>query len=107
MSLCDAAARGDVQACINKLDHGAKVDAIGKNSATPLIRAAAKGHTEVVALLLARGANCDHAAHTTGVTALVIAADRGKSPSRWRRQHPPATPQQCLPAAPHRASRAR
>jgi len=79
MSLCDAAARGDVQACINELDYGAKVDTIGKNTATPLIRAAAQGHTEVVELLLGRGAFADHAANSTGVTALVIAADRGKS----------------------------
>ena len=45
------------------LDHGAKANTRNRRGVTPLILAAEKGHDDLVALLLGRGADatlCDH-----------------------------------------------
>ncbi|HEY0138859.1 MAG TPA: ankyrin repeat domain-containing protein, partial [Nannocystis sp.] len=61
------------------LDAGAEIDAKNTGAGgipTPLIAAAFCGHTEVVRLLLARGADVD-AVNSQGRNALVQAADQG------------------------------
>jgi ankyrin repeat protein len=48
---------GDVAAATVLLDNGADVNSIGEDGDTPLHRAFASGKTEMVRLLLSRGAN--------------------------------------------------
>jgi len=77
--LWDAAAAGDGARVATLLDAGAEIDQQNPGAGgipTPLIAAAFCGHTEVVRLLLARGADV-HAVNSQGRSALVQAADQG------------------------------
>ena len=57
-ALCDAAMAGDLPRALQLLEDGAPIDSPdAANQRTPLIKAAMKGHTEVVKLLLERGAS--------------------------------------------------
>ena len=77
--LWDAASEGDGARVAALLDAGAEIDQQNPGAGgipTPLIAAAFCGHTEVVRLLLARGADV-HAVNSQGRSALVQAADQG------------------------------
>ncbi len=77
--LWDAASEGDAARVAALLDAGAEIDQHNRGAGgipTPLIAAAFCGHTEVVRLLLARGADV-HAVNSQGRSALVQAADQG------------------------------
>lgn len=67
-----AAVVGDVDAVRRLVDLGLPVDALDAQGCTALLRAAGGGHLPVVDLLLARGANAQHAAHS-GATPLSAA----------------------------------
>jgi ankyrin repeat protein len=56
------------------LEYGARVDEADDAGTTPLLRAAAAGHNELVGLLLRSGAAVDLASKSTGMTALYAAA---------------------------------
>lgn len=56
-TLYQAASQGDVDAVRRLLDEGEPADAPGEYDQTPLMAAAAEGHTEIVRMLLAAGAN--------------------------------------------------
>lgn len=72
MFACDAGALDFVKLA---LDQGADVNFAGDHGMTPLIQAAWRGHTEVVKLLLARGA--DPALQPGSVNALQMAQSKG------------------------------
>lgn len=77
--LWDAASGGDGARVAALLDAGAEIDQPNPGAGgipTPLIAAAFCGHSEVVRLLLARGADV-HAVNSQGRSALVQAADQG------------------------------
>lgn len=67
-----AAIAGDADAVRRLLDLGFPVDAVDAQGCTALLRACGGGHRAVVELLLARGANPQHTAHT-GATPLSAA----------------------------------
>ncbi|WP_305806361.1 ankyrin repeat domain-containing protein [Stenotrophomonas sp. YIM B06876] len=67
-----AAMAGDVDAVRRLVDLGSPVDAVDAQGCTALLRAAGGGHAAVVDLLLARGANPQHAAGS-GATPLSAA----------------------------------
>ena len=67
-----AAMVGDVDAVRRLVDLGLPVDALDAQGCTALLRAAGGGHLPVVDLLLARGADARHAAHS-GATPLSAA----------------------------------
>ena len=67
-----AAMAGDVDAVRRLLDLGLPVDAVDAQGCTALLRAAGGGHLAVVDLVLARGANPQHAA-ASGATPLSAA----------------------------------
>ncbi|MGV8960246.1 MAG: ankyrin repeat domain-containing protein [Stenotrophomonas sp.] len=67
-----AAMAGDVDAVRRLIDLGSPVDAVDAQGCTALLRAAGGGHAAVVDLLLARGANPQHAA-SSGATPLSAA----------------------------------
>src|SRR5690606_40088123 len=67
-----AAIVGDADAVRRLLDLGLPVDALDSQGCTALLRAAGGGHRAVVDLLLARGADPQHVAHT-GATPLSAA----------------------------------
>ena len=76
-ALCDAAMAGDLPRALQLLEDGAPIDSPdAANQRTPLIKAAMKGHTEMVKLLLERGAarTCQDSA---GRTAMDWAAKQG------------------------------
>ncbi len=68
-----AARSGDAAALTSELDAGVPVDSPDKYGATALAMAAGEGHVEVVALLLARGADVDHAEEFYGARPLDLA----------------------------------
>ena len=70
-----ASYKGDGKLVQRLLDAGAAVDA-PSNGGTPLIVAADAGHTPVIKLLLARGADVNKARNSKGETALMHAAFR-------------------------------
>ena len=98
--------RGELRAasrrCKLLLDHGAKIDAAeqGKGQ-TALMWAAAEGHSDVVKLLIARGANVK-AASKIGFTPLVFAAVKDDAKSVAALLAAGADPNVALPAAPRR-----
>ncbi|TYT26079.1 hypothetical protein FZO89_07305 [Luteimonas viscosa] len=67
-----AAMAGDVDAVRRLIDLGLAVDAVDTQGCTALLRASGGGHRAVVDLLLARGAQPQHVAHT-GATPLSAA----------------------------------
>ncbi|MDH7452325.1 ankyrin repeat domain-containing protein [Luteimonas composti] len=67
-----AAMAGDADAVRRLVDLGLPVDAVDAQGCTALLRACGGGHRAVVELLLARGANPQHVAHT-GATPLSAA----------------------------------
>lgn len=60
-----AAEQGDLAKVKTLLDQGADVEAVTVESETPLMAASAKGHKEVAALLLQRGAKINRQSKTT------------------------------------------
>ena len=77
MALCTAALEGDVPTVLQLLEAGAPIDFPEYGTKrTPLINAAMKGHTEVVTLLLARGA-APASKDVSGWTALHWATKEG------------------------------
>ena len=73
-----AATVGDVDALRRLLELGFPVDATDAQGCTGLLRAAGGGHAAAVDLLLARGANPQHAAHS-GATPLSAAVSMRKA----------------------------
>ena len=72
-----AADFGDLAMITLLLDFDAEIDSRAGNTRTPLIRAAAAGHLEAVALLLGYGAAIDEHENVIGRTALHLAAFHG------------------------------
>jgi len=71
-----AAWGGNLPAAQALLKAGADLECVGDDQATPLMRAAANNHTDVVAVLIESGAQID--AHTpAGETALTLASNSG------------------------------
>jgi hypothetical protein len=75
-ALFEAARKGDVAAVKAELDKGVPVDATWRYNQTALFIAAGRGHTEVVRLLLERGAKADVKDSFYGMTAIGAAADK-------------------------------
>lgn len=75
--LFDAARKGDVAAVKAVLDTGVPVDSTWRYGQTALFIAAGRGHTDVVKLLLGRGAKADVRDSFYGMTAVGAAADKG------------------------------
>lgn len=73
--LTRATEEGDLGAVQELLDAVGDVDERGRLKRTPLMWAAAKGHTEILRLLLERGADLE--ADNKGKTALMLAAQSG------------------------------
>src|SRR5690606_6495349 len=67
-----AAMAGDADAVRRLIDLGLEVDSVDAQGCTALLRACGGGHRAVVELLLARGADPQHVAHT-GATPLSAA----------------------------------
>ena len=77
--LFDAARKGDVAAVKAALDNGAAVDATWRYEQTALFIAAGRGHSDVVRLLLERGAKADARDSFYKMTAVIAAAEKGKA----------------------------
>jgi ankyrin repeat protein len=75
-----AASVGSVGATELLLDAGAHIDALNKAGTTPLMAAAAMGHTETALALAARGADLNLAHAFAHSTALHFAAEMGRGP---------------------------
>jgi serine/threonine-protein phosphatase 6 regulatory ankyrin repeat subunit B len=75
--LHDFAERGDLDEVRRLLDSGVPVDALDEGDETALHGAAAFGHTEVLQLLLERGAAVDQTDDDQFQTALMTAAGNG------------------------------
>ena len=69
-----AAAAGNLEKCKALLDEGADVNAIWGGS-TPLMAASQKGYTEIVKLLLKKGADPNFQDPMGGKTALILAVE--------------------------------
>jgi len=77
--LHDFAERGDLDGVRRLLDSGVPVDALDERDETALHGAAAFGHTEVLRVLLERGAAVDQTDGDQFRTALMAAAGNGTS----------------------------
>jgi ankyrin repeat protein len=75
--LYEAVRKGDLAAVTALLDKGADVNAKFRYGATTLFKAAERGHTEIVKLLLARGADATVKDTFYGATAMTWALDGG------------------------------
>lgn len=75
-TLLDAARAGDRHAVASHLESGVAPDERGGGGETALMLAAAKGATDVIEMLIARGADVN-ATTAVGNTALMMAAARG------------------------------
>jgi len=73
----EAVRKGDLAAVTALLDKGADVNARFRYGATALFKAAERGHTEIVKLLLARGADVTIKDTFYGATAMTWALDNG------------------------------
>jgi hypothetical protein len=73
--LYEAVRKGDLAAATSLLDQGADVNAKFRYGATALFKAAERGHTEIVKLLLARGADVTVKDTFYGATAMTWALD--------------------------------
>lgn len=73
----EAVRKGDLAAVTALLDKGADVNARFRYGATALFKAAERGHTEIVKLLLARGADVTVKDTFYGATAMTWALDSG------------------------------
>lgn len=73
----EAVRKGDLAAVTALLDKGADVNAKFRYGATALFKAAERGHTEIVKLLLARGADVKVKDTFYGATAMTWALDNG------------------------------
>lgn len=71
-TLIEAAKQGDAVGARKLLDEGVQVDTLDKGRLTPLMWAAVKGHSELVDLLIGRGADVNAIA-AAGVTVLLFA----------------------------------
>lgn len=71
----EAVRRGDAAAVTSLLDKGAEVNAKFRYGATALFKAAERGHTEIVKILLARGADVTVKDTFYGATAMTWALD--------------------------------
>ncbi|HEX3230645.1 MAG TPA: ankyrin repeat domain-containing protein, partial [Pyrinomonadaceae bacterium] len=71
----EAVRQGDLAAVTALLDKGADVNAKFRYGATALFKAAERGHTEIVKLLLARGADVKVKDTFYGATAMTWALD--------------------------------
>ena len=71
-----AAARGHLSAVNLLVDHGANVNAVDEQGATPLLAATYSSHKEVVVFLLQRGATVDAQEKRHGFTPLIQAVAR-------------------------------
>lgn len=71
----EAVRKGDLAAVTSLLDQGADVNAKFRYGATALFKAAERGHTEIVKLLLARGADVAVKDTFYGATAMTWALD--------------------------------
>jgi hypothetical protein len=78
-ALFDAARKGDLAAVRAALDSGVTVDATWRYDQTALFIAAGRGHTDIVRLLLERGARADVKDSFYGMTALGAAAEKGST----------------------------
>jgi ankyrin repeat protein len=78
-ALYEAAYRGDLQQARQLLDSGATVDAQTDYGMTPLTVAIWKGHTDVVRLLVARGANVNLVSTRYGSTPLTTCGKYGNA----------------------------
>src|SRR5262245_33116784 len=74
---CEAVRKGDLAAVTALLDKGADVNAKFRYGATALFKAAERGHTEIVKLLLARGADVTVKDTFYGATAMSWALSNG------------------------------
>ena len=73
----EAVRQGDLALVTSLLDQGADVNAKFRYGATALFKAAERGHTEIVKLLLARGADVTVKDTFYGATAMTWALDNG------------------------------
>eukprot|EP00039_Didymoeca_costata_P007587 m.101372 g.101372 ORF g.101372 m.101372 type:complete len:664 (-) comp13742_c0_seq5:225-2216(-) len=78
VDLLDAASRGDVQACLKAIAHGADVNCKDKVTGnTPLLLASAQGYATVVEFLLLNGADINNLQRETNRSALHLASLNG------------------------------
>lgn len=75
--LFSAVQKNDLDRVRELLAQGADVEARDAHSATPLLRAARYGYTDIAALLIKKGAEVNAKDDAIGATPLILAASRG------------------------------
>ena len=80
-NLGNSSVSGDIEGVIAALAQGGRVTVRDSGGSTPLIAAAAKGHTDICGLLLAHGSNVNEVQLVTQGTALHLAAITGHNTS--------------------------